>query len=401
MELEFDKEIDSLLRKSGEADRGVLGGDGPVEKPKVHLDADQLAAFAENAVPEKSRPFYMSHLADCDSCRRVLSGLITLNAEAEPIEDRVVAPGIVTTSTPEPWYRRLLLPNLAYVMGGLVLVFGGLIAFTVFQSSNNELSMSQTATNVAPAARGPMFESAQSVTDEMANSNASVVASNKPLQMSANTVANAANASGPTGMPALADSEVDDVRKESKPGDGLLGGVDAAKTASAPAEAPAAAPPPVVQPKPASKGESTDLVAAAESKAKDDSDRDRTGADKKLAEREVTELSKESRQVQDNVSRSQAGGVRKPVPGPSRNDAQNFPNRAQTYELYEQRRVSGKTFERRNGVWYDNMYRSQATTNVRRGTDEYRKLDSGLRTIAESLGGVVVAMWEGKAYRIQ
>ena len=55
MELEFDKEMDSLLRKSGEASRGVLVGDKPDEKPKVHLDADQLSAFAENAMPEKSR----------------------------------------------------------------------------------------------------------------------------------------------------------------------------------------------------------------------------------------------------------------------------------------------------------------------------------------------------------
>ena len=80
MELEFDKEIDSLLRKNGEGVRGVLVGDTPGGKPKVHLDADQLSAFAENAVPEKSRGLYMSHLADCDRCRRILSGLIALNA---------------------------------------------------------------------------------------------------------------------------------------------------------------------------------------------------------------------------------------------------------------------------------------------------------------------------------
>ena len=79
MELEFDKEIDSLLRKNGGAERGVLVGDKPGEKPKIHLDADQLSAFAENAVPEKSRALYMSHLADCDHCRRILSGLIALN----------------------------------------------------------------------------------------------------------------------------------------------------------------------------------------------------------------------------------------------------------------------------------------------------------------------------------
>jgi len=127
MELEFDKEMDSLLRKTGEAGRGVLVGDKPDEKPKVHLDADQLSAFAENAMPEKSRALYMSHLADCDRCRRVLSGLIMLNAEAEPLEERVVAPAI-SLSAIEPWYRRLLLPDPPYVMGWLGLLFGAGLA---------------------------------------------------------------------------------------------------------------------------------------------------------------------------------------------------------------------------------------------------------------------------------
>ena len=92
----------------------------------------------------------------------------------------------------------------------------------------------------------------------------------------------------------------------------------------------------------------------------------------------------------------------KSTPGPSRDAQQNFPNRTDnTFELYEEKRISGKGFQRRNNVWYDNSYRGQATTNVRRGTDDYRKLDSGLRSIAESLSGVVVVMWTGKAYRIQ
>ncbi|MDI1240757.1 MAG: hypothetical protein PSX80_02405, partial [bacterium] len=165
MELEFDKEMDSLLRKTGEAGRGVLVGGVPAGKPKVHLDADGLTAFAENAMPEKSRALYMSHLADCDRCRRILSGLIALNADAGPVEERVTAPAISVAGI-EPWYRRLLLPNLAYVMGGLVLVFGGLIAFTVFQSSEREAA-TVSQSEEFPAARGPMFEEAQAVTDQM------------------------------------------------------------------------------------------------------------------------------------------------------------------------------------------------------------------------------------------
>ncbi len=64
-------------------------------------------------------------------------------------------------------------------------------------------------------------------------------------------------------------------------------------------------------------------------------------------------------------------------------------------------RVGRKSFNNRDGVWYDSAYHGQATTNVRRSTPEYNKLDSGLRNIANTLGGTVVVVWKSKAYRIQ
>ncbi|MEQ1765515.1 MAG: zf-HC2 domain-containing protein, partial [Pyrinomonadaceae bacterium] len=234
MELEFDKEIDSILRKTGEAKRGVLVGDKPGEKPKVHLDADQLSAFAENAMPEKTRALYMSHLADCDRCRRILSGLIMLNAEAGLVEERVVAPAI-SPGAIEPWYRKFLIPNLAYVMGGLVLVFGGLIAITVFRSSQMENAATVSQSVDSPAARGPMFDDAQAVTDQMGNANAASTVANtavsaKSTNSAANGSANAAAASNT--MAAGADSD-DRLRKEAAPKDApgyTLDGVDAAKS---------------------------------------------------------------------------------------------------------------------------------------------------------------------------
>ncbi len=67
----------------------------------------------------------------------------------------------------------------------------------------------------------------------------------------------------------------------------------------------------------------------------------------------------------------------------------------------ETRSTGGKTFRRADGVWYDSAYTGQAATNVRRGSSEYQKLDSGLRAVAGSLGGTIVVVWKGKAYRIQ
>jgi hypothetical protein len=48
------------------------------------------------------------------------------------------------------------------------------------------------------------------------------------------------------------------------------------------------------------------------------------------------------------------------------------------------------------------MATGQKTTNVSRGSDEYKKLDAGLRSIADSFSGeTVIIVWQGKAYRIR
>jgi hypothetical protein len=63
--------------------------------------------------------------------------------------------------------------------------------------------------------------------------------------------------------------------------------------------------------------------------------------------------------------------------------------------------VGGRTFERKQGVWYDTNYHGRPTINVRRGSAEFDRLDGGLRSIANSLSGTIVVVWGAKAYRIQ
>jgi hypothetical protein len=65
------------------------------------------------------------------------------------------------------------------------------------------------------------------------------------------------------------------------------------------------------------------------------------------------------------------------------------------------RQVSGKTFRKVGGTWFDSEYGTQKQISVRRGTNDYRKLDSGLRSIADQFSGTVVVLWKSKAYRIQ
>jgi hypothetical protein len=80
---------------------------------------------------------------------------------------------------------------------------------------------------------------------------------------------------------------------------------------------------------------------------------------------------------------------------PAKNEAAN------TYAAPPTRSVGGRTFERKQGIWYDSAYSGQSTTSVRRGTESFQKLDGGLRAIADSLDGTVVVVWGRTAYKIQ
>ena len=392
MELEFDKEIDALMRKGGLAVGGSPAGG--------HLDADEIAAFAENAMPERAKSLYLGHIADCDRCRSILSNLIALNAEAEPEMAAAAVPVSVPLAAETPWYRKLFLfPNLAYVMGGLVLVMGGLIGLSVFQGSLGGGSATVSQMDESESVRGPMAPTEPVFS---ANANRSANAANI-LDSSATTAnSNAAMASSPAGSANAGSTSAANTATQNKGTDSTSArapsSADVAMTDTTKPMQPTAAPPPPammeVAPKDAERAKEDDAKARTVAQENEKKKISARSADKR------EELSIDGRQAQ-NVPRTQAGGVAKPAPGPTRDMQQNFPNRADnTYEL-KSRRVGGKDFQFRNGAWYDTAYKGQPTINVRRGTDEYQKLDSGMRSVAERLSGVVVVVSGAKAYRIQ
>src|SRR5215510_8510675 len=130
MELEFDKEIDAILRKNARGPAAVSSS------KSAHLEADEIAAFAENALPANARSFYIKHLADCDRCRTVLSQTISMIPEAEPVAaSSDVGAGAIAVSKPT-WIQILIAtPSLATMMGALIIAFIGLLGYTVYQSS--------------------------------------------------------------------------------------------------------------------------------------------------------------------------------------------------------------------------------------------------------------------------
>lgn len=382
MDFEFDNEIDVLLRQARKGET-VFTATNP---QSAHLDADEISAFAENALPEKAKQTYTAHLADCDSCRKTLSELIFPNAENEIVPS---PENVIVASPTIPWYQRLFaLPNLAYTMGALIVLFGGIIGFTVLQNFNSsqtsevakvsenqqsvkqmssenvaELSESSSSANTNMAANtsvGTIYPSNSMMSNAPMNSNM-IVTPNKPA-------------------PSLAEPKKDESRSENdlaaanKQGEKFsLDGVEEEQN----------------------KSSTMDGVAAdssAERKKSVDQERltvkMKAKSESAITNRQVSELPASGRRSAElQLSPAAKSDLKK---------AKNSDTAGNEAAI-----VGGKTFDRRNNVWYDADYKQQSTINITRGTEKYKKLDKGLRTIVENLGGTVVVVWKNKAYRMQ
>lgn len=361
MEPEFDKVIDALMRSSpliGGAAKSASGG---------HLDADEISAFAENAVPDTAKHQYILHFADCGRCRSILADVIALNADSIP-ESAVASPSIGKAAAIDiPWYKRLFaVPNLAYAIGGLVIVFTGLIGYSVLNNlSAGDTMMSQTA-NVQSE-----FLREVADTTNAANTASNITPTDTELSVAANASNAAANSNSaetyrfePTQTPKLNEysSELNEERRE----------------------APAAMPPPPV-PLAAPPISSGQIPTENESKAAVSPEVDRSTADTTTQASQKDKLRSAPRSDND-LNASKIESLPRLSAAPSKISAKKT--------------IHGKTLELRDGVWYDSAYTGQPTTNIRRNTEQFRRLDANLRSIANNVSGPVVVLWRSTAYRI-
>lgn len=365
MEFEFDKEMDAILRRArvGEA---AISFDS-------HPDADEISAFAENVVTEAARMRYTAHFADCARCRKILSNVVLLNGEAET----ETASSVVAATVKEenvPWYRRFFaFPQIAYAMGAMVLLFSGFFVYLVLQ-------------NLTPTERSVSYS-----TDTTANRPAPQTA--PVLSSNANTAANvsvpAANTSVPTNAPATT--------ANSAP----LSPSNPTVTAATPAERKSAE-----TENDALVAETQPMMTPAATPAVKPVLRDEDADDSKLAKQQQNQPSpagagreENKRDKEEAFSKDGVLDGRKDQPK-AKTAPRSAPEDAKKL-AGEQRIVGGKTFNNVGGIWFDAAYANQKQKTVRRGTNDYQKLDSGLRSIADGLGGTVVVLWKGRAYRIQ
>jgi hypothetical protein len=455
MKSEFDTEMDRLLR--GHARRGgTRAGEGATHDPlrdalaggraareRAHLDADELSAFAEQALPDAARVRCAAHLADCDDCRRFAAQLALAAGGAVAREERAqVAPRIVVAS----WRERLaslVAPRAwRFAMPLVALLCVGVAALVLMKRvprpgaaelARNEVESPPGSANIA----GQDTQHATTVAPQT-----------EPQAATATTNGATASAEVSTARDAAAtatrnDQAASDDLKKAQAGGAVagsgVGGANAPKAAAEPAriEAQPASPPattaapvmmatpiPVPMPTPAPDADEFKVAREApKDKSAEEAERAETRRARGAGERGSASggASPEQQRAQ-NRQTLQSQEVVTVAPG-AKTESNTASRRKQQQRSAtprdeeeksdaalakpegETRNAGGRKFRREGDAWIDTAYHSsQATANVRRNSEQYRALiadEPQIGRIADALGGEVVIVWKGRAYRIR
>ncbi|MDQ6654095.1 MAG: zf-HC2 domain-containing protein [Acidobacteriota bacterium] len=394
-----NNEVDLLLRSL--ASRGVNESELPgpwtsgTENPALfaHLDADELNSYAEGVLSAPARARYTEHLADCARCRRIVLELTQTAGATRPYQvfDEHRKSGF--------WHKFSAFfstPVLRYAVPALGLTAVIAISMVALRQQRRSELVAQNQPISSPAsASEPSQTELRSITESPATrqgvieskANADSTRLKKDLQADKSALDQAPRTS--TGA---------NLAKEAPARDSTKSGEAGSVVALSPYFAPEPPPPSGPQPMP-SEADKIKTTSNEQTAEREDQARQRepmkdepidatapqaaskTGA-ATLSTRHIQGLSVES------TTESRSGGKDKKG---SRNEV-------------ETRSVSGRHFRHQGNAWIDKGYKSsRGTINVARGSEQFRSLvadEPGIRAIAEQLGGEIIVVWKGRAYRI-
>lgn len=399
-----DKDMDVLI---GRYAKGAAKGT-PVEHP----DADELNAFAEGALPTSARQRYLSHFADCDDCRKLVSQLTVTTGAG--VDARIPASQPVA----EPWWKKLsavfAIPTLRYAAFGVVLLAVGGIAFLAWRQPglrNTEMvAQNQPQTNPAEAVK-PALTQEPEVTRNNENTQPSSNTAIPQPTVSAKSETSDQNRSGLTTLSPPPPPKTGDTLAAKDTAPVVAGAArsdDAARAQSTPSYAPA----PAETYRMESRGREIAGASPGGPRRNDSSDKyktiDRVGdfakardedSNRAAANRPATENKQDSKSAQPTSEVADSGGRKLGELPLARKSAAT---RSSSEEAPETRSVGGRKFKRQGNAWVDSKLKSSMSVRtIGRGSEEFEKLDSGLRSIAKQLSGEIVVVWKGKAYRIR
>ena len=384
-----NNEIDLLLRDLARRDASV-----PEDLSTMHLDADELNSYAEQAVPAKARARYTSHLAECATCREILSGLTS--ATGANVGEHSAAQKTSTglrqklgaLFSPGLWrYAAPLLALFAFIAVGLVVL-------------RQERQPEFVAQNQPTGSRDAAIETQKASEPATVPANVAEPAEDRPIAESEANAAKARDNQAKAGEK----KETSNIATATDTVTITSGDASAGKAAGAiaqPSYAPE--PPPAAAPKPQITHAEERTKVAARQKEEADKKKDE-GAQEQEVARSRTDDNQNQVPRPASGTGSLAAQSRERLQKLESKPAKRSEPKTNDYEA-DTRSVSGRRFRRQGRVWIDVAYQSStATTVVSRGSEQFRALvadEPGIRAIASQLSGEVVVVWKGRAYRIR
>ncbi len=430
----MDRLLRRYARRKGETLRAPQdSASDATTKPGIgsHLDADEMSAYAENALPEAARSRYFAHLADCDSCRKLVTELALAASVSNEGKARVAALDIKPPMSWRAWLAAIFSPPvLRYGVPALALFAVVIIAIVVTRSqrdASSSVAQNKDESRYSQRAEAPAANSATANTtatgtvENHANNNAAALA-DQQTQTQPGVMATPPPAKdGPMEETAPVVSQEQVAKSETAQTDDArdkMGEFGAGRKRGQ-TEVADAAPPPA-RPSP--------VLAAPAANEPQDRDRQDEAKKAKVAGKDDTNALPINGRAASGavVANKQASEDRNVVGGATATTTRAAQNQARrpsvatksvpTSEATERERkepakeappetqsVGGRRFQRRGGAWVDTAYNSsRPTTNIHRGSEQYRALvadEPGLRTITAQLGGEVIVVWKSRAYR--
>ena len=385
MRQETNNEMDLLLRRLGRRhEEPASNGDGHLN----HLDADELSAYAENALPAAARARYTEHLAECTRCRELvvsLSGAAGVVVAQETVK-------VPASSGLRKFLASLFSPMVLRYAGpavGLILIAViGLIVLRRPEETTTDFVVQvpkeQTApspASSAPAASAPVF----SYSTDQDSASAANKEPNKVAPVSTPAPVVAPNA------PPVVDSVTAEDRQEAAAGAAAQPFAKEDRATPKPADA------------------ISENKVKAEAEGKKDSGAGGTGTGNQAppsVEKTVEQAEISSRQIAAlPATRSEARGLTAGVQSSRAKVQRDGTDDKNSNYSAETRSVAGRRFRKEGSVWIDTDYNSsRSAMTLARGSEQFRALiadEPQIKTIADQLDGEIIVIWKGRVYRIR
>ncbi len=396
-----DEQMDLLMR------RYVRGHSAATTE---HLDADEMNAFAEGALPPAARSRYVLHLADCDPCRQQVSQL-SLSSGAVARGEQAVT---VTPESRSIWQALtglFALPALRYAAFAAVLLIVAGVAFIALRPRRGDVELvagnQQADQHPAGALKAPATETNGTAPTNSANASSSPSLLATPLSQNPKRDESkvAENISPPI---AAKDAPAPLATTESKSGE-----------PQNPKSVTSYAPPPPGESQIAQEQRAGGIVTlqkkaeVLDKTASADRDRDAAKEAGRADDRNPVYMNQPAPATRRATDEKQKSGPSRNYDNlainRSQNETRSEPAKPQgeantkaNEESSETRSVGGRKFRRQGDSWMDQKFKSSMTLkSIPRGSNEFKALDSGLRSIAQQLGGEVIVVWKGQAYLIK